>query len=887
MPKPEWTKASARIRKIAALFITACIFLSTGYLLVTNYKSQLELRESAVDRFKYDTERRSTLLKYFFIQRREELRNLVESRAVNVYFESQALGMSLLYGLRATLQVVHRRIESLIDSRTSGSQPIYKAIMMVDLQGDPIVGSDAAVQAYGATRSLADSMRGTGRELPSVDMDNALFVLFEAIPFKNRKIGWIVAWIDPRCLAEYLIRNSGGIISTIGMIHIRHRLYVDRPESFRLTASDRDLIEQMPSGQVQQLQLCRSAEGAKEVLALRVPLEGMPLAFIGLIPVQDVFGRSAPWHVPLALAALSVVLFGGAIFLWRQNIHNLVLRARLDEAAKREKEIAENNQKLQEQIEKGIEMESRLQEGEQRFRNLVESTNDWFWEVDLQGVYTYVGPQVETLLGYTPKEVLGKSVFDFIAPEEASVARRFFQQMVAAHSPIELYDNTLIHKAGHRVTVQTSGLPIVNMRGELLGYRGTDRDITEKIKLEERLRQSQKLESIGTLAGGIAHDFNNILSIMIGNAELAMGSVSQNDAAYHYLAEIKTAGLRAAGIVKQLLSFSRQGDRGFKPTEITGIIGDTLTLMRSTIPATIEIRKNIDVAEATVLADPVQINQVIMNLCINASQSMQETGGVIEIGARAVDLDTSAARGLSGLRKGRYLRITVRDTGTGIDPKVIPRIFDPYFTTKPVGQGSGMGLAVAHGIAKNHGGAVTVESVLGRGSTFSIFLPLAEGVPVAEPQKPEAVRPGEETLLVVDDEPSIAQMITTILARLGYRVETKMNPNQAVELFRSQAGCIDMVITDMTMPQMTGVQLFEKLKQIRPDIPVIICTGHSDRIDEKRAARLGVDAYLMKPVTSRKIAATIRKILDDRKRRAADVRPEPTKQADHQDQRRS
>lgn len=396
-------------------------------------------------------------------------------------------------------------------------------------------------------------------------------------------------------------------------------------------------------------------------------------------------------------------------------------------------------------------------------------------------------------------------------------------------------------------------------------YKDKELTIKELKDAQEQLQQSQKMESIGTLAGGIAHDFNNILGIIVGNTELALDDVPEWNPAHANLEEIKTASLRAAGIVKQLLNFSRRTDMELKPIGAISVIKDALKFLRSTIPTTIEIRKHLPDTDVAIFADPTQINQVMMNLCINASQAMEQTGGNLTVNVEEVILDDNSARDYPDLRSGKHVKVTVSDTGSGIDPEIIGRIFDPYFTTKEVGKGSGMGLAVVHGIVKNYNGAISVASESGKGATFTILFPVATEKPVMEVKTPAEIPRGNETILFVDDEKSIVNVARKVLERLGYKVESKLNPVEALEQFQSKPDQFDLVITDMTMPQMTGVILSEKIMEIRPDIPVIICTGHSALIDKERAKRLGIAAYIMKPIIMTEIAKTIRKVLDETK----------------------
>ena len=369
------------------------------------------------------------------------------------------------------------------------------------------------------------------------------------------------------------------------------------------------------------------------------------------------------------------------------------------------------------------------------------------------------------------------------------------------------------------------------------------------------------MESIGTLTGGVAHDFNNIMAIIIGNTELALDYVPKWNPAYPNLEEIKRASLRATNIIKQLLSFSRKTGPKLHPVEIAVVIKDALKFLRSTIPTTIDIQHDIQATGETILADPTQINQIMMNLCINASHAMEQTGGNLVVHVKNVILDEHSAKGYPGLKTGKHVKVTVSDTGPGIDTAIIDRIFDPYFTTKEVGKGSGMGLAVVHGIVKNHNGAIFIDSKPGIGASFSILFPVSAEKPVIEKDTTEEVLLGNETVLFVDDEESIAEMTLQILKRLGYKVETKLSPVEALALFQSKPHAFDLVITDMTMPQMTGAKLSEKLKEVRSDIPVILCTGHSALIDEEKAKEMGIDAFVTKPIMMREFAKTIRKVL--------------------------
>jgi PAS domain S-box-containing protein len=385
----------------------------------------------------------------------------------------------------------------------------------------------------------------------------------------------------------------------------------------------------------------------------------------------------------------------------------------------------------------------------------------------------------------------------------------------------------------------------------------------EKAALETQLLHAQKMESIGTLSGGIAHDFNNLLGIILGNAELAMDDMPEWHSAKFNLNEIRTASLRARDVVKQLLSFSRKTDPKQRPVKLVQIVEEALRILRSSIPTSVEIHQNIpNDVEDTILADITQINQVMINLFTNAAHAMEDTGGVITIGIENIDLDHVFAPIYPDLSPGRYMKLTVSDTGVGIDHEIKDRIFDPYFTTKEVGKGTGIGLSVVHGIIKSHNGAIIVDSQFGKGTTFSIFFPVAEEAVVIEAEPDDEFPTGNERILIVDDEESMADIGRRRLERLGYQVEARTNPVEALDLFRADPDQFDLVITDMTMPHITGDNLVKEILNIRPDMPTILCTGFSEKIDEEKAKQIGVREYIEKPIGQGKLSRLVRKVLD-------------------------
>jgi len=415
------------------------------------------------------------------------------------------------------------------------------------------------------------------------------------------------------------------------------------------------------------------------------------------------------------------------------------------------------------------------------------------------------------------------------------------------------------------------GVPLKDSSGNVTTILEVSRNVTQRElakkmerQLQSQLRQAQKMEALGTLVGGIAHEFNNVLGIIIGNTELSLDDVPEWNPVHYNLKEIKTASLRAKDVVRQLLSYIRKIDYMKKPMKAIPVVKDSIKFLRSTIPTGIDIRQNIQATVDTILADPTQIHQIMLNLGTNAAHAMEEAGGVLEIEIKNVNLGEESVDIDPDLIPGNYVKITVSDTGHGIEPEIVDRIFDPFFTTKEVGKGSGMGLSVVHGIVKSYKGAISIESELGKGTTLSIFFPVTEEEAVIEPKTFEEIPTGNERILFIDDEELMVNMAKQILERLGYQVETKMNPVEALELFRSNPDQFDLVITDMAMPQMDGDKLANEILNIRTEMPIILCTGFSEKVSEENAKELGIKAFAMKPLVKRDLAVVVRKVLDEK-----------------------
>jgi len=483
-------------------------------------------------------------------------------------------------------------------------------------------------------------------------------------------------------------------------------------------------------------------------------------------------------------------------------------------------------------------------------------------------VIKFPNPRTEELVGYSAEELATIRFTDLIHPEDTDMVRDRHRRRLKGESLPTTYSFRIINRAGEELWAQLNTVVITwEGRPATLNFL---RDITPQRKLEAQLRQAQKMEAIGTLAGGIAHDFNNILAAIIGYTELADLQVAEDTKLKENLGEVLKAGRRARELVKQILAFSRQSEQERMPIQMRSIVKETIKLLRASLPTTIEIRQNIESDIATVEADPTQMQQVMMNFCTNALHAMSEEGGILEINLSETELDSYTASQYPDLGTGKYIRLTVSDTGHGIDKDVMERIFEPYFTTKEKGRGTGLGLSVVHGIVKSHGGAITVYSEPGKGSTFHVYIPAIQREVVEEKDEIEPLPTGHERILFIDDEPGLVEIGKQMLEYLGYEVTTRTSSIEALELFRTKPDQFDLVITDMTMPQMMGDRLAQELMQIRPDIPIILCTGFSKRITEEKAKGIGIKAFAMKPLVMRDLANTVREVLEGGKEKPAE-----------------
>ncbi len=530
--------------------------------------------------------------------------------------------------------------------------------------------------------------------------------------------------------------------------------------------------------------------------------------------------------------------------------------------------VSDMEGKIYERTEELKNLQQVLEAKGEELQLILDSSPEMIFYMDTDQRYVRVNRKFAGAFGVPARKIIGRTHAD-LYPEGAEHFVTDILEVFETGKAV-LNKRGFIETPGGRIQIAIDKIPNKDINGKVAGIIGFAQDVTkyeeserEKKELQERITRAEKLEAISTLAGGIAHDFNNILGAILGYTQLIELEIEPDSRAWNYIERILTASDRAKNLIQQILAFSRQGEPEKLPVDISVVIKEALKLLEASVPADIEIRRNVNSNLGAVLADQTQIHQVLMNLCTNALHAMDNNDGRLGISLNPISMDENEAAAHHDISPGPYLKLTVSDTGCGMTPEIAGRIFEPYFTTKAPGEGTGMGLASVHGIVKEHGGTIMVESEPGGGSSFHALFPVIEEEIRSEIIDKESLATGDERVLFVDDETPLVDIWSRMLTNLGYTITGVTDPIKALNVFRANPHDYDIVITDMTMPMMTGYDLARKIIRIRPEIPVVLCTGFRKGFSKEKARDAGVRDFLLKPLTVMDLARTIRKLLDN------------------------
>ncbi len=528
--------------------------------------------------------------------------------------------------------------------------------------------------------------------------------------------------------------------------------------------------------------------------------------------------------------------------------------------------LTQANKELQTEIHERTRIAEALHESEAQLRSLQSNIPIGLCRITLEGRLISVNPKFVTIFGCKTEQEMLDYTFDSLldrSDDFLNIKRRLEggDESQSLETRFLRKESEVIWCALHLKKLQDQSTGQVFLDGAILDITDRKKIEIEKQNLEIQLRQTHKMEAIGTLAGGIAHDFNNILAAIDGFTDLALDDVPEGTLLYENIKEISVATQRATDLVKQILTFARQTEVEKRPVKLSIILEETLKLLRSTIPTNIDIRNEIH-TDKIIMADPTQLHQIIYNLCSNAAHAMRSRNGRLSICLRESIMRAERPDKPVNLMPGHYFDLSIHDTGHGMTREIMERIFDPYFTTKYQGDGTGMGLSVVQGIVKSMRGAITVESEVNKGTTFHVYLPVLDKEHQPREVRHSLIRGGTEHILMVDDETAITQMGSQMLERLGYQVTVRNSSVDALALFQTAPGQFDLVLSDMAMPHMTGDRLALEIMRIRPDIPVILCTGYSDQINQEQAEARGIHSLLFKPIVKHELAESIRNALD-------------------------
>jgi len=858
---------------LAIIALGAVLVGYIAFLLLANYHSQIELQKSGSDQMRLDTEKHADAIGYFFTEQKDHLKNLAQKREISAFYENKALGMSMEYGLGYSLSGIGKVFDHFLDNRRLAGDRAYTRITFLESNGAVLVDRSAHNSKPAKEQNWQEFLTPEHPE-PKIIVEprGSCCQIMISTPyfFKGAFSGQIIACISSETLYRHLIQNTGGASKRL------ENILTAKGEPLFLPADLRPggeiwgsynfiaLCASAP-GEVQRFEWTRTNGSKVDMIAIQVPIRDTPFFLVMVAPAADLFGHTSPRQLLAVLVILSLAILGGVAILVRGKTRNLVLQARLQEAAESRQAVEDKNRQLEQEIRERHLAEQALQESEAQYRLLAENVIDVIWTMDLNWKFTFASPSCESLSGYNDKEIVGLTLDQLLTPGSMDLCKKTLAEILSpenlarqAYPHFMLPQLELGHKDGSRIVyIEVKGSLITDSQGQPKGVLGVTRDITERKQLEEQFLQAQKMEAVGTLAGGIAHDLNNILTAIMGNIGLAALDAKVGSQVQDRLVQAEEACLRAQALSQQLLTFAKGG----APVRQLFSVAQLLTKSTAFTCAGSSVRCETSFPEDLwwIEADPGQISQVFQNLTINAIQAMP-TGGTIKVWAENLTLGTENDLPLSA---GRYIKISVEDQGMGIPAEHLPKIFDPYFTTKQ--KGSGLGLASTYAIISKHHGHIAVASKPEVGTTFTIYLPAVERQVSPQPEEERGLLVGKGKILVLDDKEMVQKVLRGMLARLGYEAEFAGDGSEAIKMFvqaQEVGQAFAAVILDLTVPGgLGGKETMAELLKIDTQVKAIVSSGYSDDPIMADFQKYGFSGVIAKPYRIVELGKMLHKVI--------------------------
>jgi PAS domain S-box-containing protein len=834
-------------RVVASVVAGLALVVVVGFLVVANYRSARTLRENLLSQRAQQAQLRAAAVGLLLAGAQERLANLADSREVAAFHENRDLGMSMEYGLALSLVPIHERLVALATRPSHGAPPAFERVVMFAEDGEVL--SDSA-----DGRAEPPVRPGPGEVPLRISKDGRQLVMIVRHPFKGNAAGALVGWLRPLPIQAALGPISGSwgarLIDEAGHAWLG-------PDGDAGAAGWPGLAPLDPDGQVVEQQ----RPSGETVVAARARIPGQPLWLVQVDRAEALLGRLSPTASATSLSAAVLLVLAVAVLALFLNVKALVLQARLQESLRREREVEEKHQAL----EREVAARQRLEQAQAQLARAVDQADEAIAVTDATGRLSYVNPAFERITLWPSSEILGRRAVEAWPPAFEGAAGQALRAAVRQDQP---WKGELLarRRDGAALVLELVVSPVHDAAGTTVSLVTVARDLSEERRLVDQLRHAQKLEAVGTLASGVAHDFNNLLAVIRGNAVSVRQELGERHPSREDVDEILRAAQRAADLTRQLLTFGRQQAMAPEVVDLDATIQDVEKMLRRLIREDIELETSLGPGRLRVRIDPGQLEQVLMNLVVNARDAIRGVGR-ITLSTAAVTLGAEEAQRHAGATPGDWARLRVEDDGDGMDQETMRHLFEPFFTTKEVGKGTGLGLSVVYGIVRQSHGFIEVESERGKGAAFTIWLPAAGGSPLgeaAQPSEPLAAGAGRtgETVLVVEDEPQLLRLLRARLAEEGFEVLTAADGQAALEVAARHQGRIDVLLTDVVMPRLSGPELAERFVAARPGALVVFMSGHADEGADPRGRIRRAAAFVQKPEGLDDVAGLLRRLLD-------------------------